>query len=123
MQTRDGWPSGNCLMASLASILEVPLDTLPDLYDEGCRRGDPEAWWWGIFLETAREHGYGIEEGEPGGWRFPTPPQGYCIASLATEPRHAVVALDGELVHDPHPLQIGRGQKVEHWYALTPWTV
>lgn len=126
MQTRDGWPHGNCLMAALASILEVPLDSLPDLYDEGSRRGDPEVWWWGVFLETCRAHG--VEcfytpargPGVPAGY-----PPGYAIASIPSPgvPGHAVVALNGKIVHDPHPLRPSKGmsrRSVRGWYVLTP---
>jgi hypothetical protein len=129
MQTVDGWPRGNCLMASLASILEVPLESLPDLYEEGARRSpaDPESWWWGILLETCFAHGIHVEVMEPGDWRNPNGyPPGYAIASVRVPgqvPGHAVVALDGVIVHDPHPRLPSRymtAKDVQHWYAITP---
>jgi hypothetical protein len=125
MQTRDGWPHGNCWMAALASILEVPLESLPDLYEEGTRRGDPEAWWWGIALEVAEQHGVLLEHVSPGDGRYPGLgfPPGYAIACIPSPgvTGHAVVALDGAIVHDPHPRQPSRGllaRDVKHWYAV-----
>lgn len=41
-QTTFGAPHGNCLMACVASILEVPLDSLPVMFDEIEKQGRDE---------------------------------------------------------------------------------
>lgn len=119
-QTVDGWPRGNCLMACVASILEEPLDALPDLFDEGSRRGDPERWWWGILLECLAKRGMTArcEESD-------VPPRGLAIASVRMPgvPGHAVVTLNGAIVHDPHPWQPTRlmtRAPIQHWYVIEP---
>lgn len=52
LQTRFGFPSGNCLLACVASILEVPLEEVPDGWDEEgwLARGHTENYWHEIQL-------------------------------------------------------------------------
>lgn len=124
MQTRDGFPKGNCLMAATASILEVPLESLPDLYEEGERRGGDALHWWGVYIETLLLHGLTVALVPNGEEGYPVVrPKGYAIASiLYGELHHATVALDGDIVHDPHPLQPSKlpGAKIIRWYILVP---
>lgn len=117
-QTVLGWPNGNCFSACVASILEIPLDTVPayqcDLADDG---------WWARWVAWFEEHGYRAV------WRLHTKeepaPRGYAILG-AKSPRgqftHAVVCLDGEIVWDPHPdRHMGVGKWVD-WIQLEPLT-
>jgi hypothetical protein len=103
-------------MACVASILDEPLDAFPDLYEEGTRRGDVERWWWGILLEALATRGLTARCVEG------IAPAGYAIASirLAHVPGHAVVTLDGAVVHDPHPSQPSRAKppQFQHWYVI-----
>lgn len=118
-QTKFGSADGNCLMACLASILECSLEELPELtpaHDDGS--------WWNVVREAARERGwwaiyYGQESDQ-----FPrVAPQGYAIAG-GRSPRlpegHCVVALDGMIVHDPHPSRVGLDGPIEDWIVLLP---
>ena len=105
---------GNCLMASVASILEVPLDTLPvldDSHDDGS--------WFTVLCEATRRHGFVTlyAENNPA-----FVPPGYHIA-CGLSPRgkygHAVVALDGSVTHDPHPSRSGI-LSIDRWLLLYP---
>lgn len=124
MQTRDGWPKGNCLMAATASILEVPLDALPDLYDEGERRGGDAIHWWGVYIEALLQYGYTVAHVPNGEDGYPIiKPKGYTIASIRYNGlNHATVALDGQIIHDPHPMRPSQlpGAGIVAWYILVP---
>lgn len=99
--------SGNCFQASVASIMELSLDDVPhfmQLYG-----GDA---WWPPFCQWLNKHGY-VADWYPNAAKcteldrpFREAPTGYSILS-GESPRfsgkyHAVVALDGVCVHDPH---------------------
>ena len=81
-QTVHGAP-GNCFEACLASIVECKIDDVPKLY--GWR--SVQEWLQGI------------------GWRFAfNEIEGYSVASVKTPTGiHAVVCVDGQIVHDPSP--------------------
>lgn len=118
-QTAFGAPHGNCLMASVASILEVPLESLPVLYDE-CEVNGRN--WWDVLLDALRPHGFTALHYPNGddGYSAIMPP-GYHIASGISprDLRHAVVYLDGHLAHDPHPSRAGIN-RAERFYLLMP---
>ena len=105
-QTRTG-ADGNCFAACLASILEIPLRSVPDFGD-----GDD-------FLEQAADF-----LAKHGLYYVQIPPNDAAFAAMCgagdifhtiegTSPRggqHAVVGLNGEMVWDPHPEDgTGRG--------------
>lgn len=124
-QTLFGTPLGNWLMACVASILEVPLESLPDLNDEIVARGGEEAKtesgdavWWNVLQETLRRHGK-IAIYYPNSPAILPP--GYHIASGVggRDLRHACVSLDGTIVHDPHPDKTGL-PSVERFYLIVP---
>ena len=103
---------GDCFPACLASILELPLSGVP------CFLGDD---WHARYEEWLGALGMGMVslatvDGLGESWR----PPGYSILA-AQSPRwdclHAVVALNGEVVWDPHP---GRAMGVGEWRE---WTV
>lgn len=107
---------GNCLMACVASILEIPLDE--------CRL-DLREDWWGVLLRWFRARSMQVQCFYPnaevdGEMRAP---KGYTIAT-GDGPRghlHCVVCLDGHPVHDPHPDKTGI-QNVRdfiYWLPLT----
>jgi hypothetical protein len=100
-QTTFGVPEGNCFSACVASILELPIARVPFFM-----HGD----WWTNFCAWCVEHRVvatyrgRLSDGTP-----PPAPPGYSIwtglsprAAPEEERYHAVVALDGALVHDPH---------------------
>jgi hypothetical protein len=112
-QTKFGAEEGNCTMACLASVFEVPLESLPELTHE-----NNDGSWYEICRSVARANGHDAL------WvynKVPLAPRGYHLAS-GNSPRnlpHMVVALDGKVVHDPHPSRGGIGP-IDGWLLLIP---
>jgi hypothetical protein len=102
-QTLFGFPGGNCFAACVATLLELPLDDVPNFCN---LPGD----WEAAFNVWLRPRGlYALTVGMTGGWR----PAGLHIMAGAS-PRglkptdlHAVVARADEILHDPHPSRAG----------------
>lgn len=112
-------PRANCLMAAVASILEVPLESLPDVYDEE-QRG---LSWVTALQHALKPHGLVPVIYDQASDHFPSiAPKGYHIA-CGISPRdgkshHAMVALDGVIVHDPHPTRAGTTEIGITWWIL-----
>lgn len=111
-QTRFTGPAGgNCMAACLASIFECTIEDVDStaLATEGLQ--------WATLSHLCRAHGYQAFSYSPGGEYFPQiAPPGYHLACNAT---HATVALNGVIVHDPHPRRRGLRQITE-WILLLP---
>jgi hypothetical protein len=116
-QTIFGYPEGNCFAACIASILEMPLALMPEH-----KALDNEQWWevWYRFLQPRNAHLVNFKNG--GEWW----PLGFSIAAVRS-PRgnwlHACVALDGKIIHDPHPERTALELPIEEFtmfYALDP---
>lgn len=96
--------AGNCLSAALASVLDLPIEAVP--YLNGSRWAQRMFSW----LSTERRlwpRWIPVSAGVPAG---------YSIA-VGPGPRgrdHATVALDGRLVHDPHPSRAGLLRPTHH---------
>lgn len=114
-------PGGNCWHACIASILEVPLEIVPEI-QQGESESDAD-WWqrWQAWLFPYNLQMLGFPHVDRGRdtWR----PKGYSI--LGTRPPgcswlHAVVALDGEPVWNPFP---GYGERVGNIGEWVDWTV
>lgn len=107
-------PGGNCLSACVASVLEIPLAEVPNFND------DPEDWAEALLAWCdARQIDVDFST------EFPAPTGRHVILG-GTSPRrhgrvgHAVVALDGVVVHDPHPSRAGIVGEPWDWILLTP---
>lgn len=91
---------GDCVRASVASILELPIEQVPHFLEIA-----PEPSQWGFaFEDWMNERGLAVwlKHGH-------TPFEGYYLAS-GPSPRgvsHMVVYLNGDLAHDPHPSRAG----------------
>jgi len=101
--------NGNCMAACVASILELPLPTMPNPH------GDDGAWYheWIAFLKP---HNLQILIFQAGG---EVRPWGYsilCGKSPRGDWNHCVVCYNGEMVHDPHPDRTGVESEID-------WTV
>lgn len=108
-------PHGDCFRACIASLLELPIEEVPNF---GQEEGEPAGEWfqkWQRWLAPRQLILYTWDI-EKGGF---TPP-GYALLG-ADSPRgdwlHSVVCLDGQIVWDPHP---GRADGVGKW---RDWTV
>lgn len=95
-------PDGNCLEACIASILEIPLETIPHF--RGCSWVNQYNEWIAQFGLSIRNISLG---GEPDDTQRPVQMPGFTILStesLRHEGKlHAVVCYDGVVVYDPHP--------------------
>jgi hypothetical protein len=112
MQTKFGEPSGNCMEACIASILEIPLDDVPVLAQY--HGEEMEDQWFFVLSEWLLEtHGLIIMTFELSSGDEPRCID-ICSAMLADcyhimagpGPRghqHAIVGCNGQPVHDPHP--------------------
>lgn len=105
-QTRFGGPdapseeAGNCYAACVASILELPIDELPDATPD---QAGGEEWQevWGRWFRGRGLITYNLVRGEGNDAPF----AGYTIGSVASrhgDYDHAVVCRDGEVVWDPN---------------------
>lgn len=136
LQTRTGAPHGNCHMACLASVFEVPLDAVPD------HRWPDDVPWQEAQDATLTSRGQAVRDARyqlfqdwlaargltssvfpytAGGWA----PRGYALGGV-TNPRglpHYVVCLDGRIVWDPSPAQDSYDAPIElfeFFIALDP---
>jgi hypothetical protein len=104
-------PDGNCFAACVASILELPLETVPNYKNPD---GPHDHSWWFNWQRWLQPQNLALI-----GWPDPIAPdpdvcadilRGYSICTVRYEyPRggvnHAVVCLNGEIVWNPHPLR------------------
>ena len=129
-QNKFDYPEGNCLMACIASIIEVELCDLPDLF-ERCTRQDENGiyWdnadWWDVVLEGLAVHGWEAraqvavsDDYWPDGYAIAAGPTGRAFDENGNDVGHCIVCLDGIMVHDPHPDRTGLQGLTEEWYLL-----
>ena len=108
-QTVFGSEKGNCFAACIASILEVPLDTVPNFCADL-----PSDWHAQTNQWLAKHYGLGlvtmqVEEGSDyDDLDMPRDCHHFISAkTLRGDCYHCVVAKNGIVVHDPHPSGIG----------------
>lgn len=94
---------GNCWAACVASIFEVPLESVP--WPNG---NDDD--FWPTYHSWLNERNATVVSLTRGEWI----PRGYVIGSVMS-PRfegthHAVVVHEGRIVHDPHPSKASEGE-------------
>lgn len=115
---------GNCLSAVLASLLHIPIETIPTFYDPDNWLKDLNAWL----------RPYGLAYMSWSAENFPDTLAAFGITGMHHElggrtkrfsdVGHACVAVDGELVFDPHPSNDGLNDGIEScgvFIALRPW--
>lgn len=93
-QTRFGEGVGNCFQACLASILNLPLESCPDIAKMSDETWFDEVSQWLRSMGYVLEYTAGVQ-----------PRNGFAIACGKTKrgPQHAVVMYGGKYLHDPHP--------------------
>lgn len=133
-QIRTGFGRGQCTEASIASLLGVPLDEVPDLWsgapdsETNVEVHQPQAnrmrmWWWlqerhGVMLIAARLpepttvldawlRGVTFLVEDAGFPREALSPHHLAVGPNPDGMSHCVVALDGVVVHDPNPQRRG----------------
>ena len=102
---------GNCWQAAVASILELPLQDVPDIqvYDD-------KMWWFDKFREWLEQYGLGAIGLSTGG---NITIQGYHLiecksTTLKNGELHVVVGLNEKVVHDPNPNANILGEVVDY---------
>lgn len=102
-QTRFGKPGGNCHQAALASLLEQPLEEVPDFcnlyksdWDDQMNRWLYERGLFSLYVSNTDIAIFqGLTDNAP------------CIAvvrsKITPDTLHSVIYHKGKIVHDPHP--------------------
>lgn len=103
LDTGDASAPGNCLQTAVASLLDLPLEEVPHFVLNEAMGGP--AWFDGL-LAFAKESGLRVE---PLWDKNPAEPDEHYLAFGHTVrgTYHAVVHLNGQLAHDPHPSGAG----------------
>ena len=99
-QTTFGEDNGNCYSACIASILELDIKDVPTF----CKHSD----WMHKANRFVLDHGFALIMFSPVIDEAKDIPA-YSVVGGKTKRgcMHAVVYLDGEMVHDPHPDKAG----------------
>lgn len=102
-------PHGNCMDACMASIFEIKLSDCPNYSPN-----NPD--WWERIEEFVNSKGFDLLIGYRPDANIV--PKG-CQIAVVDSPRgpwlHAVVALDGVIVWDPHPDQDSYGLPIKEY--------
>ena len=128
-QSRFGFPMGNCLEACFATLLGVPLSSVPDPRNEARTRREGAAliedreralqeWLHRTFTLTAVAN---AGASPPGVLISRSDVPLFWIASGPSERRlqHAVIYSNTKLLFDPHPSDAGL-LSVNRWTVLAP---
>jgi hypothetical protein len=110
-QTTFGPGKGNCFSACVASVLDLTIEEVPFFM------GSED--WVSALLLWCEQNGVDADFST----EFPAPAGDYVIVGGGS-PRyssvgHAVVWLDGQLAHDPHPDRTGIVGEPWDWIRLT----
>jgi hypothetical protein len=99
VQTDLSRETGNCLEASMASVLDLPLAEMPKFEHDG----DHDPTYWDKWEPWLRERNLALHwfRVTDGGWV----PPGYALLNslIAEGLRHATVVLDGKVIWNPWP--------------------
>ena len=111
LQTKFGKGNGNCYAACIASILELPIEDVPNF----CKSEN----WFEDSREWVKQHGFDllmvVANDE---W---TPPDTFYIAGGegGRGCKHTAVFRKDKLVHDPYPKGLGL-QSIEDYIFFVP---
>jgi hypothetical protein len=102
---------GNCVAACLASVLEVGIEEIPQFEDMG------EDWTRHV-VGFLRSKGLEVQAVQASHWQ---PASGLIALAFGPSPRgsvhHAVIWLNGKVLHDPHPSRLGL-ESVEYFWVI-----
>jgi hypothetical protein len=105
-----GRQRGNCLQAVVASLLDLPLDDVPNFVQIDVDGGRN---WWDHLVGWLWDRGYAIYGDlvrQPGEYYLASGP-----SPREQDIHHVVVYRDDELVHDPHPDRAGLLGVTNRW--------
>lgn len=89
LQTKFGIPDGNCFSACVATLMELPIEEVPEYQ---CDYSNVR--WWEMWVEWFRERNIIPEVNEEC-------PEGWAIGNLKN-PCHSVIVRDGRIVWNPY---------------------
>lgn len=99
-QTITVGPLSNCLQAAIASLLEMPLEDVPNFNEYS------SVEWYQRMLDWFEGRGLGLLRVWEAGLSRAFSRSGYYLTTVKS-PRgdfyHAMVSRNGEIVHDPYP--------------------
>lgn len=106
------WGGGNCLQASVATLLNLPLEAIPHFMLFG------DKLWWDALILFMRSKGFDVL-----GWVEGNPPHDdkYYLTSMECGNKefcHAVITKNGVIVHDPHPSKSQFGEYIAGYYSI-----
>jgi hypothetical protein len=119
---------GNCLTAVVASLLDLPIEAVPNFVQDDVDHGndDPEWNWWTRLHRFVRAQGHALHyvRAFPDQTNLSAPEPGEFYAVIGVSPRdpqvhHIVIYRDGVMVHDPHPDGTGLATVTDEWH----WTL
>lgn len=105
---------GNCWAACIATITGLPLA------DIDAAIGESDDYWWNETLHYLKSEGWRLYNAFPTAEGMAPAGMSIMCGRSPREVSHATVAVDGVMVHDPHPSRAGI-QKAENWYILVPF--
>jgi hypothetical protein len=112
---------GNCVQASVASLLFLPLEAVPAFHEANGNAG----MFWESLTRFLNSQGYELQSKYPSHGQRPAHPDGLHLVSGPTERSasgsgdHMVIYRGKELVFDPHPSHAGLTD-VSAVYLLLP---
>lgn len=113
-QRVEGWPFGECVRASYASLLDLPIEAVPRFDPAALRPGETQrarerAWLASLGLDLLEVRTASVGDELPDEVLDAVPPGTWHLVS-GTSPRglgHRCVGLGGRVAHDPHPSRAG----------------
>lgn len=101
-QTTFGEPNGNCFAACVASLLEIPIEQVPEFMHKDGKLN----WnWYDEFRDWLLQYGYTplmLNNDDPG-WITALKGAHYLMGVKGSHGRmHSVIGFNGEVVHDPY---------------------
>ncbi len=117
---------GNCLTAVVASLLELPIEAVPNFVQDHVDTDGVKDWWHEMHAFVA-EHGHEfkyIRVSPESSWPEPEPGEFYTVTGVSPRDpaiHHIVIYRDGKMVHDPHPDGTGIAvMDAEYHWTLRP---
>lgn len=113
-QRVEGWPFGECVRASYASILDLPIEAVPRFDPASLRPGETQrererAWLASLGLGLLEVRAARVGDEIPDEVLDAVPQWTWHLVS-GTSPRglgHRCVGRGGRVAHDPHPSRAG----------------
>ena len=111
-QTSFGAPDGDAMRAAVASVLDLPIEAVPNF-------ADAREQWWEALVAWATTRDLVLDSGPEG--EIPAGAHAVATGEGPRGHRHAVVWADGTMAHDPHPDRTGLAAPPDRFYWFRPF--